>query len=70
MAPEVAANVLYADEMNELQGEARMARLSERAAALGAEASALDVAAAMGIDEVIDPDETPAAIRQFVKNLR
>jgi acetyl-CoA carboxylase carboxyltransferase component len=69
MAPEVAANVLYADEMNELQGEARMARLSEHAAALRAEASALDVAAAMGIDEIIDPNETTAAIRHFVRNL-
>ena len=28
MAPEVAANVLYADEMDEMKGEARMARLS------------------------------------------
>jgi acetyl-CoA carboxylase carboxyltransferase component len=69
MAPEVAANVLYADEMNELQGKARMVRLSEHAAALRAEASAMDVAAAMGIDEIIDPNETPAVIRQFVNNL-
>jgi acetyl-CoA carboxylase carboxyltransferase component len=65
----VAANVLYADEMNELQGEARMARLSERAAALRSEASAMDVAAAMGIDEIIDPNETATVIRRFLDTL-
>jgi acetyl-CoA carboxylase carboxyltransferase component len=69
MAPEVAANVLYADEMNELQGEARMARLSEHAAALRSEASAMDVAAAMGIDEIIDPNETATVIRRFLDTL-
>jgi methylmalonyl-CoA decarboxylase subunit alpha len=69
MAPEVAANVLYADEMNEMKDEARMARLSEHAAALGAEASAMDVAAAMGIDEIIDPNETATVIRHFLDTL-
>ena len=69
MAPEVAANVLYADEMNELQGEARMARLSEHAAALRSEASAMDVGAAMGIDEIIDPNETATVIRRFMDTL-
>jgi methylmalonyl-CoA decarboxylase subunit alpha len=69
MAPEVAANVLYADEMNELQGEARMARLSEHAAALRSEASAMDVAAAMGIDEIIEPNETATVIRHFLDTL-
>ena len=69
MAPEVAANVLYADEMNEMKGEARMARLSEHAAALRSEASAMDVAAAMGIDEIIDPNETATVIRHFLGTL-
>jgi acetyl-CoA carboxylase carboxyltransferase component len=69
MAPEVAANVLYADEMDEMKGEARMARLSEHAAALRSEASAMDVAAAMGIDEIIDPNETATVIRHFLDRL-
>ncbi len=69
MAPEVAANVLYADEMNEMKGEARMARLSEHAAALRSEASAMDVAAAMGVDEIIDPNETATVIRHFLDRL-
>jgi acetyl-CoA carboxylase carboxyltransferase component len=66
MAPEVAANVLYADEIEGLQGERRQSRLSERTHELGSASSAMDVAAAMGIDEIIDPGETVTAIRRFV----
>ncbi len=46
-----------------------MARLSEHAAALRSEASAMDVAAAMGIDEIIDPNETATVIRRFLDTL-
>jgi acetyl-CoA carboxylase carboxyltransferase component len=67
MAPEVAANVLYAEELEALDREHRMTRLAERAGTLGSGSSAMDVAAAMGIDEIIDPAETVAAIRRFVE---
>ena len=66
MGPAVAANVLYGDEMDGLTGDLRRARLAERAASLGAASSAIDVAAAMGIDEIIEPEETAGTIRRFV----
>jgi acetyl-CoA carboxylase carboxyltransferase component len=50
MAPAAAAKVLFGDP--------------ERADELGASASALDVAAAMGIDEVVTENETVEAVRR------
>jgi acetyl-CoA carboxylase carboxyltransferase component len=64
MAPVAAANVLYGDELSDASPAAQRAHLAERAAELGASASALDVAAAMGVDEIVTEAETVDAIRR------
>jgi acetyl-CoA carboxylase carboxyltransferase component len=64
MDPVTAANVLYGDELADAPVAERRARLAERAEALGASSSARDVAAAMGIDEIIHERETVDAIRR------
>jgi acetyl-CoA carboxylase carboxyltransferase component len=69
MAPSTAASVLYGDELAELPAQEQKRRLTERAEALGASASALDVAAAMGIDEIVDERDTVATIRRYLEIL-
>jgi len=69
MAPSTAASVLYGDEVAALPAQEQKRRLTERAEALGASASALDVAAAMGIDEVVDECNTVATIRRYLEIL-
>jgi len=64
MAPVVAANVLFGDEVAAAPIPEQRTRVAERASELGASASALDVAAAMGIDEVVTEHETVDAIRR------
>jgi acetyl-CoA carboxylase carboxyltransferase component len=64
MAPVAAANVLYGDELADASPAAQRAHLAERAEELGASASALDVAAAMGVDEIVTEAETVDAIRR------
>jgi acetyl-CoA carboxylase carboxyltransferase component len=66
MAPEVAANVLYGDELGALPRNLRSERLQEYADSLKAALSVRDVAAAMGIDEIIEPSETVEWIRRFM----
>ena len=66
MAPAVAANVLYGDEFEGLAPADRQEQLAERAASLGASATARAVAAAMGIDEIIDEADTIPAVRRFL----
>ena len=69
MAPTVAANVLFGDEIAAAPTARRRALLDERAAALDASAAVLDVAAAMGIDEIIDVVDTVPLIRQTLDRL-
>jgi len=64
MDPTTAANVLYGDEYAGASPIERRERLAERAQELGASSSARDVAAAMGIDEIIHERETVDAIRR------
>jgi acetyl-CoA carboxylase carboxyltransferase component len=64
MDPVTAANVLYGDEVADATPAARRVRLADRAKTLGSSSSARDVAAAMGIDEIIHERETVDAIRR------
>jgi acetyl-CoA carboxylase carboxyltransferase component len=69
MAPQAAANVLHFDELRGLPAPTRHERLAAFAAALGAESRAIDVAAAMGIDEIIDPATTRDTVRAYLRML-
>jgi acetyl-CoA carboxylase carboxyltransferase component len=69
MAPTVAANVLFGDEIAAAPQASQRALLDERAAQLDASAAVLDVAAAMGIDEIIDVADTVPLIRQTLDRL-
>ena len=64
MDPVTAANVLYGDELADVPTAQRRAELAEKAEALGASSSARDVAAALGIDEIIHERETVDTIRR------
>jgi acetyl-CoA carboxylase carboxyltransferase component len=64
MDPVTAANVLYGDDLADVPAAERRAQLAKQAEALGASSSARDVAAAMGIDEIIHERETVDAIRR------
>jgi acetyl-CoA carboxylase carboxyltransferase component len=64
MDPVTAANVLYGGELVDAPAAQQREQLAERAKALGASSSARDVAAAMGIDEIIHERETVEAIRR------
>lgn len=66
MAPAVAANVLYADEVSASGAAGRQERLAELADRLGRSSLAVDVASVMGIDELIEPDTTRAFIAEFL----
>jgi acetyl-CoA carboxylase carboxyltransferase component len=69
MDPVTAANVLYGDELADAPAAQRRAELAQKAEALGASSSARDVAAAMGIDEIIHERETVDAIRRVLNVL-
>jgi acetyl-CoA carboxylase carboxyltransferase component len=69
MDPVTAANVLYGDEFANATPAQRREALAERAKELGASATALDVAAAMGIDEIVDEADTATAIRRYLDTL-
>ena len=69
MAPTAAANVLFHDEVAHLPPAAQRRRLADKAAELAASSAAVDVAAAMGIDEIVDPDDTVARIRRHIGEL-
>jgi acetyl-CoA carboxylase carboxyltransferase component len=69
MAPATAANVLYGDEYAHLAPDVRRRRLSERAESLGASSKVQDVAAAMGIDEIVDQASTVSTIRRYLNLL-
>jgi methylmalonyl-CoA decarboxylase subunit alpha len=58
MDPVVGASVLHGDELAALEGDARRAELHRFAAELGADTDPRAIAAAMNLDEVIDPADT------------
>ena len=76
MDPVVGANVLHADRLAELTGDARRDELYRLAAELGADSDPRAIAAAMNLDDVIEPADTrlvlaealarcaPAALRE------
>ncbi|WP_168854800.1 acyl-CoA carboxylase subunit beta [Novosphingobium sp. ERN07] len=69
MDPEVAANVVYGPELAALEDEARTTRAAELAAELKRGTSAYEAAAVMGLDEIIDPAETPVVIAEWLERL-
>jgi acetyl-CoA carboxylase carboxyltransferase component len=58
MDPVVGASVLHGDELAQLSGDARRAELERLAAELGSDTDPMAIAAAMNLDEVIDPADT------------
>jgi acetyl-CoA carboxylase carboxyltransferase component len=64
MDPDVGANVLYATALERLDGEARAAEAQRLASQVARATSAYDAAVSIGIDEVIDPADTPLMVAQ------
>lgn len=64
MDPVVGANVLYGDRLAGLEGEARRDELHRLAAELGADTDPRSLAAAMNLDEVIEPAETRVVLAE------
>ena len=58
MDPVVGANVLYADRLSGLAGDDRREELYRLAAQLGADSDPRSIAAAMNLDDVIEPADT------------
>jgi acetyl-CoA carboxylase carboxyltransferase component len=58
MDPVVGANVLYADQLSGLAGDARKDELYRLAAQLGADSDPRAIAAGMNLDDVIEPADT------------
>jgi len=69
MDPMTAASVLHGEAVAGLTADQRRQRLADHATALGATNRAIDVAAAMGIDEIIDPPDTVSTIRRYLNLL-
>ena len=65
----MAANVVHGGELAGLTGEARTERATELAAGLKEATGAFDAAALMGVDEVIDPADTPLIIAESLDRL-
>jgi acetyl-CoA carboxylase carboxyltransferase component len=62
MDPIVGASVLHGDELAGLAGDERRAELDRLARELGSDTDPMAIAAAMNIDEVIDPADTRAVL--------
>jgi acetyl-CoA carboxylase carboxyltransferase component len=69
MDPEVAVNVVYTPQLAAFEGDARKAEADRLAAELKRETSVYDAAAVMGVDEVVDPAETPLFIAEALDRL-
>jgi acetyl-CoA carboxylase carboxyltransferase component len=69
MDPDVAANVLYAGELRELDAAERSAELLRRAANLEAGTNPYSAAVHMGIDEIVDPAETLIVLGDLLDRL-
>ena len=64
MDPVVGANVLHADRLAGLAGEARRDELYRLAAQLGADSDPRAIAAAMNLDDVIEPADTRVVLAE------
>lgn len=69
MDPEVAVNVVYAPDLAKLEGEARKGEADRLAGELKRATSPYEAAAVMGIDEVIDPADTPLVIAEALDRM-
>jgi acetyl-CoA carboxylase carboxyltransferase component len=69
MDPVVGANVLYGAELDALTGDARRDALYERARELGADFDPRAVAAAMNLDDIIEPATTRAFLADALERL-
>ena len=69
MDPEVGVNVLYAPALEKLEGEARTVEAARLAKEVASATTAYDAAVAGGMDEVIDPADTPVMITQALDRL-
>ena len=70
MDPVVGANVLYADRLSGLAGDDRREELYRLAAQLGADSDPRAIAAAMNLDDVIEPADTRRRARRCAGALR
>ena len=64
MDPIVGANVLHADQLSSLAGEDRREELYRLAAQLGADSDPRAIAAAMNLDDVIEPADTRVVLAE------
>lgn len=62
MDPVVGANVLYGDRLAALEGDARKEELHRLARELGADFDPRAIAAAMNLDDIIEPEDTRAVL--------
>lgn len=69
MDPDVGANVLYAEELSGLAEEERANEAKRRAEELRKGTSAYGGAVHMGIDEILDPEETGPVVREMLSRL-
>jgi acetyl-CoA carboxylase carboxyltransferase component len=69
MDPDVGANVLYGRELSSLNEPERVNELRRRAEELRRGTSAYGGAVHMGIDEIIDPEETAPVVRAMLSRL-
>jgi acetyl-CoA carboxylase carboxyltransferase component len=69
MDPDVAANVLYAGELEDLEPADRLAELAKRARSLEAGTNPYGAAVHMGVDEILDPAETVIVLRELLDRL-
>lgn len=69
MDPDVAANVLYAGELENLEPDERSAELLRRAQSMEAGTNPYGAAVHMGVDEIIDPAETVVVLTDLLERL-
>jgi acetyl-CoA carboxylase carboxyltransferase component len=69
MDPEVGANVIYGGELRELPPDARAAGLRARAEEMRQATDAYAAAVGMGLDEIVDPADTPVLMKQALDRL-
>jgi acetyl-CoA carboxylase carboxyltransferase component len=66
MDPEAAANVLYAPQLEKLSAEERAVETQRLAAEVAKSVDPRGMAGVMGIDELIDPADTPVVLAETV----
>lgn len=69
MDPVVGASVLYGTELDALEGDARRDELYRRAQELGADFDPREIAAAMNLDDIIEPGDTRRVLADALDRL-